>query len=301
MPADRTLPPALPAKVSKLRVDGFGEVCLYSRAGADGGRPVLLVHTVNAAASAYDVRPVFEGLSDARGVHALDLPGFGRSDRPERRYTPRLMTDAVHAAVDAVRATRDAPLHLLGASLGTEFVARAVYERPDAFASVALVSPTGLEGGRRRDGPEGSTLGKDWAHRMLTCGGLGRLMFRGLRRPGVIRYFLEKTWGRREIDEGLHAYCVQTTRVPGAEHAPLSFLSGFLFSGDINRVYEAIGRPGWITHGVRGDFVKFGGAASLAAQPHWSIREYDTGALPYFEQPDTFVEEYEAFLEGVDQ
>ena len=200
MPPDRTLPPALPATTSTLHVGGFGDLFHYARAHEGGGRPILLVHTVNAAASAYEVRPIFEGLSGARPVHAIDLPGFGKTDRPDRLYTPRLMTDAVHAAVDSIH--DGSPIHLLGVSLGSEFVARVRDRAAEAFASLALVSPTGLEGGRRRDGPEGSTLGKSWARSVLTCGGLGAAMFRGLTRPGVIRYFLEKTWGRARDRRG---------------------------------------------------------------------------------------------------
>ena len=52
---------------------------------------------------------------------------------------------------------------------------------------------------------------------------------------------------------------------------------------------------------MRGDFVRYGGASALAAQGHWSIREYDTGALPHFERPEAFVEEYEAFLEQAER
>jgi hypothetical protein len=51
-------------------------------------------------------------------------------------------------------------------------------------------------------------------------------LFTQLTRPAVIRYFLQRTWGSRVIDETLWAYDVQSTRAPGAEHAPLAFLSG---------------------------------------------------------------------------
>ena len=59
------------------------------------GKPLLLVHTVNAAASAAEVRPIFDLMSQHRTVYAIDLPGYGTSERSARLYTPRLMTDAI--------------------------------------------------------------------------------------------------------------------------------------------------------------------------------------------------------------
>lgn len=73
-------------------------------------------------------------------------------------------------------------------------------------------------------------------------------------RPGVIRYFLRRTWGGPTIDEDMARYAELTTRVPGAEHAPLAFLSAQLFSQDSNTVYEQLTQPVWMSHGVRGDF-----------------------------------------------
>ena len=55
----------------------------------------------------------------------------------------------------------------------------------------------------------------------------------------MVRYFLEKTWGGKAIDERLWADAVAAARAPGAHHAPLHFLSGGLFSADILSVYES--------------------------------------------------------------
>lgn len=266
---------------------------------AGEGPPLLLVHSVNAAASAAEVRPLHEHFRATRTVYAMDLPGFGASERSDRPYTPRLMTDAILAVVDEVRRRHGArPIDALAVSLACEFLARAAAERATAFRSLALVSPTGFSGDRRRRGAPGSTYFMRWLHRLLRGPGWGGALFRALTRPSVIRYFLRRTWGRREIDETLWAYDVVTARQPGAEHAPLYFLSGGLFSADIHDVYEAITVPTWMVHGVRGDFTDYRGAAIVGDRPGWEFREMSTGALPYFERPDEFIEAYEAFLRG---
>jgi hypothetical protein len=71
-----------------------GDVCLYVRGR---GRPLLLIHSVNAAASSAEVRPLEERYRHSRRVYSMDLPGFGLSERAPRPYSPRLMTDAVLA------------------------------------------------------------------------------------------------------------------------------------------------------------------------------------------------------------
>jgi len=67
------------------------------------GKPLLLIHTINAAASAAEVRTIFDRMSLHRTVYAIDLPGYGASERSDRLYDPRLMTDAVLDLVSHIR------------------------------------------------------------------------------------------------------------------------------------------------------------------------------------------------------
>src|SRR5579859_5130132 len=59
------------------------------------GRPLVLIHSINAAASAYEMRPLYLHYRSQRPVYAPDLPGFGFSDRSNRAYSPQLYTDAI--------------------------------------------------------------------------------------------------------------------------------------------------------------------------------------------------------------
>lgn len=259
---------------------------------------MLLVHSVNAAATAYEIRPVFEHHRALRPVFAFDLPGFGLSERGPRPYTPRMMTDAVLAvAAEARRRHGAARIDLLGLSLGSEFVARAVVEQPDWFRSLTLVSPTGFSGRRRFHGPPGSTREVGLARALLVGKPWSPTLFRWLTRPKVVRYFLERTFGSKRIDEGLWDYCVRAAAQPGAFHAPLAFLSATLFSADVNRLYESLALPVWMVHGDRGDFVDYRGQSSVAGRANWSFRTMETGALPYFERPEEFFRAHDAFLE----
>jgi pimeloyl-ACP methyl ester carboxylesterase len=183
----------------------------------------------------------------------------------------------------------------IGVSLGSEFLARAAAEAPEAFGSVTLVSPTGFNGPTLREGAPGSTRGKAGVRAVLTQPTWARRLFGLLTRRPVIRYFLERTWGSRNIDEGMLDYDYATTRPVGAEHAPLNFLSGFLFSADSGQVYRALKQPVLVVHGVRGDFTDFRGTRLMADKPNWTIDVLQTGALPHFELPTQFIERYDAW------
>lgn len=283
-----------------LRLDDplAGHLQLYATGRSTAiSTPLVLVHSVNAAASAHEVRPLYDHYGGTRPTYALDLPGFGGSDRSERRYTPQLMTHAILAAIAHVRRFHhDAPVDALGLSLSCEFLARAAYEEPSAFRTLALVSPTGVTGTRRLDGPPGTNRGSKPLYAVLTVPLWRRALFRLLTRPRVIRYFLARTFGSPTIDEQLWADAVRVARRPGAEHAPLDFVSGFLFSADITRIYEGLQMPVWVGHGIRGDFVDYQGLEPLLGRDHWSRRRFETGAMPYFEQLRQFTAAYDEFL-----
>jgi pimeloyl-ACP methyl ester carboxylesterase len=289
-----TVIPSLEANHFSLQSSQTGSVEVYAQGTDETIAPALLVHTINAAASAYEVKPLFEGLSSDRVTWAVDLPGFGASARTDRLYTPRLMTDAVLLVAEALHARYGRSIDLLGVSLGCEFVARAARDRPELFRTISLVSPTGFE--RRRDGEDGSTRALPAFYSLLRWSFWDRGLYENLTRPSVIRYFLERTFGSKRIDEGMLAHDVRIVREPGARFAPQSFLGGHLFSGDISRVYESLALPIWVSHGVRGDFTNYRGLKAVRDRPNWKVTVFQTGALPYFELTDAFMRELRAFL-----
>jgi pimeloyl-ACP methyl ester carboxylesterase len=294
------LPPAVLGERRNLRSKA-GRLSYYC-AGPDDADPLLLVHSVNAAGSAYEIRPLYEHYRGTRKVYALELPGFGFSERTDRDYTPRLMTDAIHAAASEIaRIHGQAPIDALALSLTAEFLARAATEMPQRFRSIALVSPTGFDRRAPEQAPAGSTRARPALREVFSFPLWSRAFFDLLTSKPSIRYFLQKTWGSKQIDRGLLEYDYLTTHQPGAQHAPYAFVSGFLFSKDIQRVYRSLELPVWIVRGVRGDFTDYSRVSGFKARPNWSITVSPTGALPHFEALDGFVESYDAFLAGTSQ
>lgn len=265
------------------------------------GPPMLLVHSINAAASAYEVRPIYNRLKTTHTVYAPDLPGFGLSDRSPRDYTIGLYVDALFDVLDLIESSQPGQkIDALALSLSCEFLARASLSRTGSLRSLAFVSPTAFNRGSDRYRAEpGKTRSNIIASTITSLPVVSEGLFRLLAKPAVVRYFLKRTFGSAAFDEGLAAYDTQSAAQENAHHAPLAFLSGRLFSADIRNVYESLTLPVWLSHGDRGDFQDYSQATSLQHRGNWSIRAYESGALPHFDMPDTFVADYRAFLESV--
>ncbi|MEJ2603849.1 MAG: alpha/beta hydrolase [Gammaproteobacteria bacterium] len=294
--------PELPKAVEADRHEFTGRSGGLSYYVAGDGPPILLVHSINAAGSVYEVRPVFEHFRTTRRVYAPDLPGFGFSERSDRHYDSRLYTDAIHDMLEHIAADcGDSPADALALSLASEFLARAASEAPSHFRTVALVTPTGFTAGSERlREEEGANREVPLLHSVLTVPLWRRGLYNLLVSPRSIRYFLKRTWGSDDYDEGLAAYDDLTTHQPGAENAPYAFLSGRLFSKDIRDVYERLRMPVWLAHGTKGDFSDFRGAEWTADRENWTVDPFDTGALPHFERPDEFFSAYQDFLATAD-
>ena len=266
---------------------------------AGSGPPLLLIHSINAAGSAYEVKPIFEHARAARRrVYAVDLPGFGFSDRSKRRYDVRLYVDAVHDMLETIAAEHgQAPVDALAISLSSEFLARAAVERPERVRRLAFVTPTGF--GRAYHllrKPTGATREIPGLHAFFTFPLWSQAFYDLLVSRASIRYFLQRTFGSKRIDEGLLDYDYLTTHQPGAKNAPYAFVSGRLFSADVREVYEKLTQPVWVPHATRGDFRDFSEAGWAAARPNWTFQPFDTGALPHFERPDEFLAAFDAFF-----
>lgn len=101
-------------------------------------RPILLVHGLGHDAG--DFAPLFAARPKGYRLIALDLPGFGLSDRPARDYPLSLL---VRAALRAVYLCDEPPL-IVGSSLGGHVAMLAALEQPYAFAGLCLLAPGGL-------------------------------------------------------------------------------------------------------------------------------------------------------------
>jgi pimeloyl-ACP methyl ester carboxylesterase len=114
----------------------------YVRAGA--GPAVVLVHGFGS--SIYTWKDVISALAGRHDVVALDLPGFGQSDRPADLSFEDLPR-AVLGLMDALGIARAA---LVGNSMGGATAAVVAAERPERVSALALIDSAGFNLGPSR-------------------------------------------------------------------------------------------------------------------------------------------------------
>lgn len=106
-------------------------------AGADGV-PFLLVHGL-VISSLYFI-PLAEVIAAAgREVHAIDLPGFGRSEGPREVLSVAELADWT---IEWMAASGFSRYHIIGNSLGCEVGAYVAAKAPERVATLTMIGPT---------------------------------------------------------------------------------------------------------------------------------------------------------------
>lgn len=271
-----SLRPALGGERRFLTLPNYGRVAYYADLRGTG-RPLILTHSVNAAASAYEMKPIWDAYAGTRPVYALEWPGFGSSDRPDIRYTRDLMTAALVALVTQV----NQPADVVSLSLGSEFAARAALQTP-LITSLALLSPSGL--GQPRGGSQNATVDDGGERLYRTLNAVGTPLYALLRTRPSIEYFLSRSF-RGPVDPGLVQYSLETTAQPGAKYAPLYFVSGQLFTPDAYaELYSKLSVPTLVLYD-QDAFVGFDRLPLFTQRPRvQAVRIEQTDGLPQFEK-----------------
>jgi pimeloyl-ACP methyl ester carboxylesterase len=271
-----SLPPALEASRKTMR-SHRGQVLSYYEDKTQHGRPLVLIHSINACASAYEMKPLFERFRTTRPVYAVDLPGFGFSERDARDYTPELYTAELIDFLTRVKDKGDAA-DIVALSLSCELMSRVAAARKDLVHTLTFISPTGFEKpgeGHGRPLLRSTHPSRHW---------WSPIAFGAIASRPSIRYFLGKSFVG-PVDEDLRSYAYATSHQPGAEHAPLAFLSGQLFTPDIYETYAQLGRPVLALYD-RDGYTRFDRLQSLVEGPSmWTAKRISpTLGMPHFER-----------------
>lgn len=286
-PAERApLAPALDAEVRHVDTWSAGRLAYYVDTRA-AGRPVVLVHGVDAAASSREMAPLFDALRGERPVYALDLPGFGLSERADRVYDREIYRAALRRFLtDVVRAPGGADVIAL--SLSSEFAAAVACEEMSIVHSLVLVSPTGLG----REPPGANALFRAVSRVPYVA----EALFRVLAAPPSIRWFLKKSFVGAP-DPGLVDYAISASKEPFAHRAPLAFIAGALFTDDaFQRLYARLPVATLILHD-RDPYSRFDRLGELTQQNARVevARIAPTLGLPHFEQLDATLDAVRRF------
>jgi pimeloyl-ACP methyl ester carboxylesterase len=276
------LPPAIEADTQTLSSDTVGALNVYVDRSAHG-RPLLLIHSVNAAASAYEMRPIFEHYQGQRPVFALDLPGYGFSERSDLARTPAAYAGAI---VDVIANLIGEPADVIALSLGSEFAARAALQRPDLFHSLTLISPSGFNAsGTGRATQQAVEQDRtESTYRALANPLWGKALFDLIASRRSIEFFLKQSFVG-PVPQALIDYAYATAHQPGAHYTPLRFVSGLLFTRNARQeLYERLTLPVLVVYD-RDAFSRFDALPEVvAAHANWQTARLEpTLGLPQFE------------------
>lgn len=264
------------------------------------GRPLVLLHSINAAASSYEMRPLFEHYRGKRPVYALDLPGFGFSERSDRYYSPSLYVGAVR---DFLSDVVGKPADVVALSLSSEFAALAAKEQRDLIHSLAFISPTGFSAEAAEGGPQadGNGTGNDALLNLFSFPLWSQAFYDLLATQASIRYFLKKSF-YGQVDSGMASYAYLSAHQPGARFAPLHFVSGQLFTpGIMKSTYTQLPQQILVVYD-QDPYTGFEALPDLLlTHPNWSaVRITPTRGLPQFEQMTTLGKVLNNFWETVE-
>ena len=193
-----------------------GHKVFYTRRGT--GSPLLLVHSIHAAASSFEWREVVDALAANHTVYTIDLVGFGLSDRPRARYTARFFIGLIG---DFAAQVIGKPCVLVASSLSAAYAIVLGARDPGRFPALVLIEPTGLV--RLHEAP---STGGGTARFAFETPVVGTALFNGLVSKRSLRYYLERIYWDDSLvtDELIDAYFC-TAHQPGAKFAPAALLS----------------------------------------------------------------------------
>ena len=209
------------------------------------GPPLLLLHSIGPWSWSYEWRRNVDAVAQGYTVYTLDLLGFGRSDRPQVYYAPRLYLALI---ADFVRRVVAAPVALVGAGLTAAYAVELAANDPAQFPLLGLVVPPGLA--RLRDRPTTA----DGAGRQLVATPLlgtaawnARVTRPALQRALAAAYYRDSTVTPEQVDVAL-----ATTHQPGAKYAPAAWQANQL-NLDVRAALRRLLQPTLLVWGAQAE------------------------------------------------
>ncbi|MDZ4717973.1 MAG: alpha/beta fold hydrolase [Roseiflexaceae bacterium] len=260
--------PEYPVDAPRLTYMWHGHRIAYYTDG--DGPTVLLIHSINAAASSFEMRQTLAGLRTKHRVYALDFLGYGGSDRPARRYSA---DDYAILIADFTREVIGVGTRVIASSLSSAYVIRAAARNPGLFGALILVCPTGIV-----DLAQPKQPGAAYA---LLYSAIGDALFAGLTSRGSIRYFLssQSYYDPKAVDDALVDGFCRAANQPGRKYAPICFLTGLL-NCNIAEEFGQLQQPILLVWGKNADITPLERAqAFLERNPRARLEVFDRARL----------------------
>jgi pimeloyl-ACP methyl ester carboxylesterase len=286
-------PKALPGDLQGFEV-AEGVLNYYQ----DGeGDPIILIHSINAGASSHEMEEIFNYYRYKRSVYALDLLGYGLSDRPDIPYSPELYIEHLKQFFEYVKEKHNKTPDVVALSLSTEYIVKIAEQTPELIHKMVLISPTGLEDTVDRIK---YNLHKAALY-LFRFPVLGQGMFNALTSRVALKNYLQNrifVEPRNLSFLKLQQY-YYTTHVKGAKNSPSYFVAGELFVDNIFQSYLNSKVPALIVRGTGNETITQYDAIGTVLKENKKVKETvieNGGLLPYIEKENEFFIVTDKFL-----
>ncbi|NJK61583.1 MAG: alpha/beta fold hydrolase [Synechococcaceae cyanobacterium SM2_3_1] len=197
-----------------------GHTICYTREGS--GPPLLLVHGFGASIGHWRKNIPVLAAAGYR-VFALDLLGFGASDKPPVRYSLDLWVELLQ---DFWAAHIQEPTIFIGNSIGALMSLRMVVEHPQSSAGGILLNCAGGLSHRPKELQWGPRMIMTAFNRLVTSRITGPLLFHQIRQKHRIRATLQQVYRNPDaITDELVEILYQPACTPGAQQAFASIIT----------------------------------------------------------------------------
>ena len=263
----------------------------YKVLGAPEAPPLLLLHTPELAASAYEMRKILEPLAQHYRVYAPDLIGFGFSDHPTIDYTADTYLTLCR---DFLTSVVKQPAMLVASRISCNYAVGTAATSPDLCERLVLISPVALAGRQARVSllpalTARSPFMQVWP-RLLQSAPAKWLLYPMLSTRFALRSALAKQ--HRLISDADLDYYYAASHQIGAQHASMALLAGKL-EKDVSQHLAMLQQPTLVIWGDRG----LNDARHIASQQDLSWMKThtrlallpDAGLAVHEEHPETVI------------
>jgi pimeloyl-ACP methyl ester carboxylesterase len=257
----------------------------YKTSGTNNsGPPLVFIHGVGAGASSFMWRKNFDELAKDFRVYALDLLGFGFSDKPVvASYSADLYVELIS---DFIREVSGHPANIIASSLGAAYAIRVADEHPELVSSLILNAPSGADTLNRRPGMAGAAF-----YGLLQSPVLGTSFYNVMASERSIRDYARDIlfYDHRRVTNRLVANLYATSHQPGAQHAIAAFLSGYL-NTDTQSPFSRLTQPVVLVWGKQDTTTPpEKGLLLQSLNPRTTLEVFDyCRMMPEQEQPERF-------------
>jgi pimeloyl-ACP methyl ester carboxylesterase len=257
----------------------------YKTSGAEHTGPALVfVHGIGAGASSFMWRKNFDALARDFRVYALDLLGFGFSDKPANApYSADLYVELI---ADFIREITGPPACLVASSLGAAYCVRVADEHPELVSALVCVAPTGADYLRARPGMTGAAF-----YGLLQSPVLGTSFHNVMTSERSIRDYARTQLFHdpARVTNRLVAQYYANSHQPGAQNAITAFLSGYL-NTDTRAAFARLKQPVILAWGKQDETNPLEEAAELLRlNPRATLEIFDRcRMMPQEEHPEKF-------------